>query len=143
MRGRPKGTCTAFDKNSPDFKKQQFLVESLAAGDCTVKEIADKLNCSKKTIERYFGDELAAGHSRANKNVKAALYRNCLQGDTKAQMFWLQAYGGVKLSESEDKNIIKNNNAPIMIVYETDNRINPAVELLKKEALDRTGKAAK
>lgn len=141
MRGRPKGSGTSFDVNSAEFKRNQFLVESLAAGDCTVKEIAEKLNCSKKTLERYFGDEIAAGHTRANKNVKAALYRNCLQGDTKAQMFWLQAYGGVKLSESEDKT--KNNNqAPVMIIYETDNRINPAVELLKKEAVDRTGKTS-
>jgi hypothetical protein len=61
-----------------------------------VKQVdqARALNCGEKTLAKYFKEELAFGKMKATAHVSGALYKNALEGNVQAQIFWLKAQAG-------------------------------------------------
>ena len=90
--GRPKGS-KASNKFEPTDQQRQLVVMMTSNG---VKhtEQARALNCGERTLQKYFKDELAFGKMRATAHVSGALYRNAMEGNVSAQIFWLKAQGG-------------------------------------------------
>ena len=90
--GRPKGS-KASNKFEPTDQQRQLVVMMTSNG---VKhtEQARALNCGERTLQKYFKDELAFGKMRATAHVSGALYRNAMEGNVSAQIFWLKSQGG-------------------------------------------------
>ena len=117
-----KKNAKSFDINSDLFKRNELLVESLAAGGLDATFIARRIGCSRRTLHKYFGEKLTAGQNEANFSVKGSLFRRAMGGHVSAQIFWLKAYAGAR--EMDDR--ITNVAAPIQLIDETDERVNPA-----------------
>ena len=54
----------------------------------TKAEIASFLSVSESTVSRKFKEELRRGRVKANAAVVQALYRNAVNGNVAAQIFW-------------------------------------------------------
>lgn len=87
---------TAQFKPTPEHRKQ---VESLAGFGIIEPEIARFLGIDPKTLRKYFADELATGHIKANAAVAQSLYKKAL-GDgnqsVTAAIFFLKTRAGWK-----------------------------------------------
>jgi hypothetical protein len=57
-------------------------------------EQARALRMSKTTLTKYFREELDLGKIVTTANVAGALYRNAMDGNVSAQIFWMKAQGG-------------------------------------------------
>jgi len=59
------------------------------------RQQAPLIGCSSpKTLRKHFREELNTGKIQANAKVAGALYQSALEGNVKAQTFWLKAVGG-------------------------------------------------
>ena len=90
--GRPKGS-KAVNKFEPT-DQQRHLVVMMSANGVKQPEQARALNCGEKTLAKYFKEELAFGKMKATAHVSGALYKNALEGNVQAQIFWLKAQAG-------------------------------------------------
>ena len=90
--GRPKGS-NAVNKFEPT-DQQRHLVVMMSANGVKQSEQARALNCGEKTLAKYFKEELAFGKMKATAHVSGALYKNALEGNVQAQIFWLNAQAG-------------------------------------------------
>lgn len=63
-------------------------VQKLAAINCTVDEIADFFNVSKRTIQRRFGTILKKGRSQGKISLKRLMYTKAKEGNV-TMMIWL------------------------------------------------------
>ena len=90
--GRPKGS-KAVNKFEPT-DQQRHLVVMMSANGVKQSEQARALNCGEKTLAKYFKEELAFGKMKATAHVSGALYKNALEGNVQAQIFWLKAQAG-------------------------------------------------
>ena len=90
--GRPKGS-KAVNKIEPTDQQRHLVVMMSANG---VKQIdqARALNIGEKTFVKYFKEELSSGKMTATAHVSGALYKNALEGNVQAQIFWLKAQAG-------------------------------------------------
>jgi hypothetical protein len=90
--GRPKGS-KASNKFKPTDQQRHLVVMMSANG---VKQIdqARALNIADKTLTKYFQEELSFGKMKATAHVSGALYKNALEGNVQAQIFWLKAQAG-------------------------------------------------
>jgi hypothetical protein len=90
--GRPKGSKAANKFEPTD--QQRHLVVMMSANGVKYVEQARALNIGEKTLTKYFKEELTFGKMKATAHVSGALYRNALEGNVQAQIFWLKAQGG-------------------------------------------------
>ena len=90
--GRPKGS-KAVNKFEPT-DQQRHLVVMMSANGVKQSEQARALNCGEKTLAKYFKEELAFGKMKATAHVSGALYKNALEGNVQAQIFWVKAQAG-------------------------------------------------
>ena len=90
--GRPKGS-KAVNKFEPT-DQQRHLVVMMSANGVKQSEQARALNCGEKTLAKYFKEELAFGKMKATAHVSGAVYKNALEGNVQAQIFWLKAQAG-------------------------------------------------
>ena len=90
--GRPKGS-KAVNKFVPT-EQQRHLVVMMSTNGVKHDDQARALNCGTRTLQKYFKDELSLGKMRATAHVSGALYRNAIEGNVSAQIFWLKAQGG-------------------------------------------------
>lgn len=90
--GRPKGS-KAVNKFTPT-DQQRHLVVMMSANGVKQVDQARALNCGEKTLAKYFKEELAFGKMKATAHVSGALYKNALEGNVQAQIFWLKAQAG-------------------------------------------------
>jgi hypothetical protein len=59
------------------------------------RQQAPLIGCSSpKTLRKHFREELDIGKIQANAKVAGALYQSALDGNVKAQTFWLKTVGG-------------------------------------------------
>ena len=82
----------------PAFKptdEQREQVITMSSNGLPHIQIAPLIGCSSpKTLRKHFRDELDIGKIQANAKVAGALYQSALDGNVKAQTFWLKAVGG-------------------------------------------------
>ena len=82
----------------PAFKptdEQREQVITMSSNGLPHIQIAPLIGCSSpKTLRKHFRDELNTGKIQANAKVVGALYQSALDGNVKAQTFWLKAVGG-------------------------------------------------
>lgn len=58
--------------------------------------IADVLGVAKKTLQKYYDEELKFGRVQADSNMAAALYQSGIRGNVAAQIFWCKTRLGWK-----------------------------------------------
>ena len=82
----------------PAFKptdEQREQVITMSSNGLPHIQIAPLIGCSSpKTLRKHFRDELDIGKIQANAKVAGALYQSALDGNVKAQTFWLKTVGG-------------------------------------------------
>ena len=82
----------------PAFKptdEQREQVITMSSNGLPHIQIAPLIGCSSpKTLRKHFRDELNTGKIQANAKVAGALYQSALDGNVKAQTFWLKTVGG-------------------------------------------------
>ena len=84
----------------PPFKptdEQREQVIAMSSHGVPHRQQAPLIGCSSpKTLRKHFRDELNLGKIQANAKVAGALYQSALEGNVKAQSFWLKTVGGWK-----------------------------------------------
>lgn len=65
-------------------------VEQMSAIGIPQEDIARVLGIDKKTLIKYYRDELDNAAVKANTAVGGSLYRKAINGDTSAQIFWMK-----------------------------------------------------
>ena len=82
----------------PPFKptyEQREQVKAMSSHGVPHRQQAPLIGCSSpKTLRKHFREELNIGKIQANAKVAGALYQSALDGNVKAQTFWLKAVGG-------------------------------------------------
>jgi hypothetical protein len=73
--------------------QQREEVEMMAAYGITNEAIAKVLRISTNTLERHFREELDNAASRAVTKMANALYKNGMEGNVTAQIFYLKTRG--------------------------------------------------
>ena len=85
-------------RGRPAFKptdEQREQVITMSSHGVPHRQQAPLIGCSSpKTLRKHFRDELDIGKIQANAKVAGALYQSALDGNVKAQTFWLKAVGG-------------------------------------------------
>ena len=82
----------------PPFKptdEQREQVIAMSSNGVPHRQQAPLIGCSSpKTLRKHFREELNIGKIQANAKVAGALYQSALEGNVKAQTFWLKTVGG-------------------------------------------------
>ena len=82
----------------PPFKptdEQREQVITMSSHGVPHRQQAPLIGCSSpKTLRKHFRDERDIGKIQANAKVAGALYQSALDGNVKAQSFWLKTVGG-------------------------------------------------
>ena len=85
-------------RGRPAFKptdEQREQVKAMSSHGVPHRQQAPLIGCSSpKTLRKHFRDELNTGKIQANAKVAGALYQSALEGNVKAQSFWLKTVGG-------------------------------------------------
>lgn len=92
-------------------------------------DISKIIGIDKKTMYKYYRDELDTAAAKANAAVGGALYNKAINGDTAAQIWWTKAR--LRWSEKVDSNV---NNRYVDKDGEDLHRADK--ELLKKLGID-------
>lgn len=69
-------------------------VSAYAAVGVPHHDIAKLIGIDTKTMLKYYRDELDTGKTRANAKVAGSLYKQALEGNTAAAIFWMKAQAG-------------------------------------------------
>ena len=76
-------------------EEQRGQVITMSSHGVPHRQQAPLIGCSSpKTLRKHFRDKLDIGKIQANAKVAGALYQSALDGNVKAQTFWLKAVGG-------------------------------------------------
>ena len=75
-------------------EQQRHLVHMMTVNGVKQDEQAKALRINRKTLARHFRDELDLGKITTTANVAGALYRNAMDGNVSAQIFWMKSQGG-------------------------------------------------
>ena len=85
-------------RGRPPFKptdEQREQVITMSSHGVPHRQQAPLIGCSSpKTLRKHFRDDLNTGKIQANAKVAGALYQSALDGNVKAQSFWLKTVGG-------------------------------------------------
>lgn len=72
--------------------EQRRQVEMMAGFGVPQVDISRLIGCDKKTLEKYFRDDLDRGMAKANARVTQTLFKMATDGkNTAATIFWLKA----------------------------------------------------
>lgn len=75
-------------------KKRNFTDEDrrtvrwMAIAGIPQERIAKTLDTTKSTLEKYFREELTEASDKANSAIVGSLYKNAIEGNVVAQIFW-------------------------------------------------------
>ena len=84
-------------RGRPPFKptdEQREQVITLSSNGLPHIQISRIIGCAPKTLRKHFREELNIGKIQANAKVAGALYQSALNGNVKAQTFWLKTVSG-------------------------------------------------
>lgn len=87
----------------PPYKKSSDMVkviEILRSAGFTQEMIANAARIDKKTLRKYYSEEMKAGKDYANGQIAAMLYTKAMRGDVRALVYWTKARMG--WSEQDD-----------------------------------------
>ena len=133
--GRPFGS-KAVNKFEPT-EQQRHLVVMMSTNGVKQPEQARALNCGEKTLAKYFKEELSLGKMRATAHVSGALYKNAIEGNVSAQIFWLKSQGGWR--EADRLEITGANGKDLLTETEREQRLaSILVNLQTKKPIDIT-----
>ena len=76
--------------------EERAIVQRAAIMNMPQEAIAKLLKTTKSTLELYFRDELDHASGRANMAVLGALYKNAMEGNVAAQIFWCKTRLGMR-----------------------------------------------
>jgi hypothetical protein len=65
-------------------------VEAMAGFGVPEADIAKVLNIAPKTLRKHYRTELDTGHVKANTRVAESLFKQAVNGNTTAAIFWLK-----------------------------------------------------
>lgn len=96
MAGRKRSTNLKVGSGSKwePTEAERRAVEVLTAAGFTGPDIAESLGVGHMTLKMHLKEELAHGHTRANRRVAAKLYDKALAGDNACMIFWLKTRAG-------------------------------------------------
>lgn len=100
--GRPKV------KRSEDLARR---IKSYAAVGVPVTDIARTCGMCQDTLRKLYRAELEAAVVEANSQVAGMLYKQCMEGNTTAMIFWLKTRA--KWSERSELEITGKDGAPL------------------------------
>ena len=82
------------EKHKPTEQTRR-LVEQLSAAGIRHDDIATYLGLgSRTTLDKYYSEELKIGSIKANTTVAQTLYKQAIEGNTTAAIFWLKTRAG-------------------------------------------------
>jgi len=76
------------------------VIEILRSAGFTQEMIANAARIDKKTLRKYYSEEMKAGKDYANGQIAAMLYTKAMRGDVRALVYWTKARMG--WSEQDD-----------------------------------------
>jgi hypothetical protein len=86
------------EQGRPPFKptdQQREQVKAMSSHGVPHRQQAPLIGCSSpKRLRKHFREELNIGKIQANAKVDGALYQSALDGNVKAQTFWLKTVDG-------------------------------------------------
>lgn len=86
-------------------EETRLKVNTLSMFGVKEVEIAGHLNIDPKTLRKYYRSELSDGHLKANVSVAKSLYRQAIDGNVTAAIFWLKSRAGwSEKQETEGRN---------------------------------------
>lgn len=71
-------------------QQEKLLVKFMSAAGMPQDNIAKAVKTDKKTLEKHFRDELDLAADHLNSQIVGALYKNAIEGNVTAQIFWLK-----------------------------------------------------
>ena len=81
-------------KRHEPTEETRTRVESLAAAGIRNEDIALYLGITRPTLDKYYKEELRIGNIKANAAVAQTLYKQAMDGNTTAAIFWLKTRAG-------------------------------------------------
>ena len=107
-------------RGRPAYKaddKTKKAVNSLSAVGTTQEDIAEILKIDLKTLRKYYRHELDTAAVSANASVAGALYKNAMNGNVSAQIFWCKT----RLKWRETDSINDNEDVkPVKVIIEVE-----------------------
>lgn len=97
----PSGGARA-NAGRPPFQptdQQRAFVEIGIAGGFLVEDIARVVGIDPTTLRKHFGEEIATAKTKRNAAVVGALFKNAIDGNVTAQIYWTKAQMGWKESQ--------------------------------------------
>lgn len=70
--------------------EQRKTVEAMSSFGITQEDISRVIGVDKKTLIKYYRDELDTATAKANAQVAGRLFQKCLDGDTASMIFWMK-----------------------------------------------------
>lgn len=77
-------------------EQERAIVQRAAMMNLPQETIAKLLKTTKSTLELYFREELDTASDKANMAVLGALYKNAMEGNVSAQIFWCKTRLGMR-----------------------------------------------
>jgi|TARA_R110000796_G_scaffold78827_2_gene175607 hypothetical protein len=74
--------------------QQRHLVHMMTINGVKQEDQAKALRISRKVLAKNFKEELTLGRITTTANVAGALYRNAMEGNVSAQIFWMKSQAG-------------------------------------------------
>ena len=81
-------------KRHEPTEETRSKVENLAAAGVRHEDIALYLGITRPTLDKHYSKELKIGNIKANAAVAQTLYRQAMDGNTTAAIFWLKTRAG-------------------------------------------------
>jgi hypothetical protein len=94
-------------------EREHELVLAMCAFGIPHVEIAKKLHCSPRSLEKHFKKELQGGKIDAVLTIANCLYKNAQSGNVTAQIFYLKTQGGWK--ETARTEVVGDNGGPVKL----------------------------
>ena len=93
--------------------QQRKQVEALAGYGIPHLGMAAIMGIDRKTLEKHYRAELDVGSAKATAKVAESLYRQAVEGNTSAAIFWMKARAG--WSEKTQHEISGPNGGPVQV----------------------------
>ena len=77
-------------------KESRNQVSAMTSFGIPQEEICTVLGITKKTLYKYYREELDTAAAKANTKVASMLYKKCMDGDTASILFWMKTKMGWK-----------------------------------------------
>lgn len=71
-------------------EENRKMVSAMTSFGITQVEICKVIGIDKKTLHKYYRDEIDTATAKANAKVANKLYQKCMDGDTTSIIFWLK-----------------------------------------------------